>query len=175
MMQQGGSGNIFLVGMMGAGKTTVGRLLARRLGKTFIDTDHEIQARTGVSIPTIFEIEGEAGFRRRETAVLADLARGSDLVLATGGGIVLAEENRRLLREHGTVVYLLASVDDLFSRTRHDRSRPLLQTADPKAKLAELFTARDPLYREVADIIIETSRQSVQTLVRQLEKRLPGT
>lgn len=175
MMQQAGSGNIFLVGMMGAGKTTVGRLLARRLGKTFIDTDHEIQARTGVSIPTIFEIEGEAGFRRRETAVLADLARGSDLVLATGGGIVLAEENRRLLREHGTVVYLLASVDDLFSRTRHDRSRPLLQTADPKAKLAELFTARDPLYREVADIIIETSRQSVQTLVRQLEKQLPGT
>lgn len=174
-MQQVGSGNIFLVGMMGAGKTTVGRLLARRLGKTFIDTDHEVQARTGVSIPTIFEIEGEAGFRRRESAVLADLARATDLVLATGGGIVLAEENRRLLREHGTVVYLLASVDDLFARTRHDRSRPLLQTLDPKAKLAELFAARDPLYREVADIIIETSRQSVQTLVRQLEKQLPGT
>lgn len=173
MMRQGGSGNIFLVGMMGAGKTTVGRLLAKRLGRTFIDTDHEIQARTGVSIPTIFEIEGEAGFRRREAAVLADLAQGSGMVLATGGGIVLAEPNRRLLREHGTVVYLRASVDDLFARTRHDRNRPLLQTPDPRGKLSELFSARDPLYREVADIIIETSRQSVQTLVRQLEKQLP--
>jgi shikimate kinase len=172
-MAQSGSGNIFLVGMMGAGKTTVGRLLARRLGKTFIDTDHEIQARTGVSIPTIFEIEGEVGFRRRETAVLAELAREADQVLATGGGIVLAQGNRRLLREHGTVIYLLASVDDLFARTRHDRNRPLLQTADPKARLAELLAARDPLYREVADIIIETSRQSVHTLVRQIEKRLP--
>ena len=173
MMHQDGSGNIFLVGMMGAGKTTVGRMLARRLGKTFLDTDHEIQSRTGVSIPTIFEIEGEAGFRRRETAVLAELAQGVNLVLATGGGMVLAEENRRLLRERGTVVYLKASVHDLFARTRHDRNRPLLQTANPQGKLAELFAARDPLYREVADIIIETSRQSVQTLVRQLEQQLP--
>jgi shikimate kinase len=169
------SGNIFLVGMMGAGKTTVGRLLARRLGKAFVDTDHEIQKRTGVAIPTIFEIEGEAGFRRRESAVLAELARGSNLVFATGGGIVLAPENRRLLQENGTVVYLKASVEELFARTRHDRNRPLLQTADPRGRLAELFAARDPLYREVADIIIETSRQGVQTLVRQLEKRLPGS
>ena len=166
-------GNIFLVGMMGAGKSTVGRQLARRLGKAFFDTDHEIQKRTGVSIPTIFEIEGEAGFRRRETAVLAELAALDDAVLATGGGIVLAAGNRRLLRERGTVVYLRAAVDDLFARTRHDRNRPLLQTEDPRGKLAELFAARDPLYREVADIIIDTSRQSVQTLVRQLEKQLP--
>jgi shikimate kinase len=166
------TGNIFLVGMMGAGKTTVGRRLARRLGRSFLDTDHEIQERTGVSIPTIFEIEGEAGFRRRESAVLAEIARGEDLVVATGGGIVLAEQNRRLLRQRGTVVYLRASVEDLFARTRHDRNRPLLQTEDPRAKLAELFAARDPLYREVADIIMETGRQSVQTLVRQLEKQL---
>jgi shikimate kinase len=166
------TGNIFLVGMMGSGKTTVGRRLARRLGRSFLDTDHEIQERTGVSIPTIFEIEGEAGFRRRESAVLAEIARGEDLVVATGGGIVLAEQNRRLLRQRGTVVYLRASVEDLFARTRHDRNRPLLQTEDPRAKLAELFAARDPLYREVADIIMETGRQSVQTLVRQLEKQL---
>jgi len=175
MMQEGRagrSGNIFLVGMMGAGKTTVGRLLARRLGKTFFDTDHEIQKRTGVSIPTIFEIEGEAGFRRRESAVLAALALLEDAVLATGGGIVIAPDNCRLLKDRGTVVYLRAAVDDLFARTRHDRTRPLLQTEDPRAKLAELFAARDPLYREVADIIIDTSRQSVQTLVRQLEKQL---
>ena len=175
MMQEGRagrSGNIFLVGMMGAGKTTVGRQLARRLGKTFFDTDHEIQKRTGVSIPTIFEIEGEAGFRRRESGVLAALAMLEDAVLATGGGIVIAPENRLLLKERGTVVYLRAAVDDLFARTRHDRTRPLLQTEDPRAKLAELFAARDPLYREVADIIIDTSRQSVQTLVRQLEKQL---
>jgi len=166
-------GNIFLVGMMCAGKSTVGRQLARRLGKAFFDTDHEIQKRTGVSIPTIFEIEGEPGFRRRESAVLAELAALDDAVLATGGGIVLAAGNRRLLRERGTVVYLRAAVDDLFARTRHDRNRPLLQTEDPRGKLAELFAARDPLYREVADIIIDTSRQSVQTLVRQLEKQLP--
>ncbi|HSD60296.1 MAG TPA: shikimate kinase [Burkholderiales bacterium] len=175
MMQEGSagrSGNIYLVGMMGAGKTTVGRQLARRLGKSFFDTDQEIQKRTGVSIPTIFEIEGEAGFRRRESAVLAALASLEDAVLATGGGIVIAPDNRRLLKERGTVVYLRAAVDDLFARTRHDRTRPLLQTEDPRAKLAELFAARDPLYREVADIIIDTSRQSVQTLVRQLEKQL---
>lgn len=171
----GRSGNIFLVGMMGAGKSTVGRHLARRLGKSFFDTDHEIQKRTGVSIPTIFEIEGEEGFRRREASVLAELAALEDAVFATGGGIVLAAENRRLLRERGTVVYLRAAVEDLFARTRHDRNRPLLQTEDPRGKLAELFAERDPLYREVADIIIDTSRQSVQTLVRQLEKQLLRT
>jgi shikimate kinase len=168
-------GNIFLVGMMGAGKTTVGKLLAKHLGKTFVDTDHEIQKRTGVTVPTIFEIEGEAGFRRRESAMLEELARLDDLVLATGGGIVLAESNRRLLRERGTVVYLRAALDDLWARTRHDRARPLLQSADPRGKLADLIAVRDPLYREVADIIMDTSRQSVHTLVRQLEQKLAQT
>jgi len=167
-----GAGSIFLVGMMGAGKTTVGKLLAKRLGKTFMDTDHEIQSRTGVSISTIFEIEGESGFRRRESAVLEEIAGRRDLVVATGGGIVLSRENRKMLREQGTVVYLRASLDDLFGRTRRDRSRPLLQTEDPRGKLAELLVARDPLYREVADIIMDTSTQSVHALVRQLERRL---
>jgi len=166
-------GSIFLVGMMGAGKSTVGKLLAKRLGKTFLDTDHEIQSRTGVNIPTIFEIEGEAGFRRRESAVLRGLAGREDLVVATGGGIVLADENRRLLREHGTVVYLRASLDELYGRTRRDRNRPLLQTEDPRATLRELLVTRDPLYKEVADIIMDTSTQSVHALVRELERRLP--
>ena len=165
-------GRIFLVGMMGAGKTTVGKLLAQRLGMRFVDTDQEIQNRTGVNITTIFEIEGEAGFRRRESAILQELCGREGLMVATGGGIVLAAENRDLLRNGGTVVYLRASVDDLFGRTRRDRSRPLLQTEDPRAKLSELLVVRDPLYREVADIIMDTSTQSVHALVRQLERKL---
>lgn len=157
---------------MGAGKTTVGKLLAKRLRKTFLDSDQEIQKRTGVTIPVIFEIEGESGFRARESAVLKELAAMDNIVLATGGGAVLSLENRQLLSRHGTVVYLRAVVDDLWARTRHDRNRPLLQTEDPRAKLAGLFAERDPLYQEVADIIIDTSSQSVYTLVRQLEQRL---
>lgn len=166
------AGRIFLVGMMGAGKTTVGKLLARRLSRRFVDTDQEVQNRTGVNITTIFEIEGESGFRRRESAILKELAARVDLVVATGGGIVLASENRELLKSSGTVVYLRASVDDLFGRTRRDRSRPLLQTEDPRAKLSDLLAVRDPLYREVADIIMDTSTQSVHALVRQLERKL---
>ncbi|MBI2312852.1 MAG: shikimate kinase AroK [Betaproteobacteria bacterium] len=165
-------GNIFLVGLMGAGKTTVGKLLAKRLRKTFLDCDQEIQKRTGVSIPVIFEIEGESGFRTRESAALKELTAMENVVLATGGGAVLSRENRQLLSRNGTVVYLRAVVDDLWARTRHDRNRPLLQTEDPRAKLAGLFAERDPLYQEVADIIIDTSSQSVYTLVRQLEQRL---
>jgi len=170
--QAGKAGRIFLVGMMGAGKTTVGKLLARRLSRRFVDTDQEVQNRTGVNITTIFEIEGESGFRRRESAILQELAAQVDLVVATGGGIVLAAENRELLKTSGTVVYLRASADDLFGRTRRDRSRPLLQTDDPRAKLSELLAVRDPLYREVADIIMDTSTQSVHALVRQLERKL---
>ena len=165
-------GNIFLVGLMGAGKTSVGRLLAKRFCKTFYDCDQEIERRTGVKIPVIFEIEGEAGFRAREAAVLRELSTLNDIVLATGGGAVLREENWRALMQNGTVVYLRASLDDLWQRTRHDRNRPLLQTADPRAKLEELFAQRDPLYREVAAIVVDTGNQSLGNLANRLEERL---
>lgn len=157
---------------MGAGKTTVGRLLAKRLDKTFIDTDHEIEKRTGVNIPLIFELEGEAGFRARESAVIEELAQQQNIVLATGGGAVLSAQNRSNLRRNGTVIYLRAKVEDLWQRTRHDRNRPLLQTADPQAKLKELFAQRDPLYREVADIIVDSGAQSVHALVHLIEQQL---
>jgi shikimate kinase len=166
------SSNIFLIGLMGAGKTSVGKMLARRLGKTFYDSDHEVERATGVRIPVIFEIEGEAGFRARESRMLADLAAASDVVLATGGGAVLSEQNRKILCAHGTVVYLRASPQELWQRTRHDRNRPLLQTPNPLAKLTELFSERDPLYREIADIIVDTGNQSVSSLAHRLESRL---
>lgn len=166
------SGNIFLVGLMGAGKTSVGRLLARRLGKTFHDCDHELERATGVRIPVVFEIEGEAGFRARETRMLCELVCRPNIVLATGGGAVLAAENRRLLASHGTVVYLRAAPHDLWQRTRHDRNRPLLQTADPLAKLTELYAERDPLYRDIADVIVNTGNQSLGTLLQRLEQKL---
>jgi shikimate kinase len=167
--------NIFLVGLMGAGKTTVARQLARRLGKTFYDTDHEIERRTGVRVQVIFEIEGEPGFRAREAQVLDSLTRLEDVVLATGGGVVLRPENRAVLRARGFVIYLRALPRDLYMRTRHDKNRPLLQTGDPLARLEELYTVRDPLYREVADLVVDTGRQSVTALVGQLLKRLPET
>ncbi len=157
---------------MGAGKTTVGRALARETGKTFYDSDHEVEARTGVRIATIFEIEGEARFRAREHETITDLVQLDNVILATGGGVVLNPDNRRLLAENGTVVYLRAAIDDLLARTQNDKSRPLLQTANPRAKLAELFEARDPLYREIADVVIDTSRQNVHTLVMRLLQRL---
>jgi shikimate kinase len=165
-------GNIFLVGLMGAGKTSVGRFLAKRLGKTFYDSDHEIQKRTGVKIPVIFEIEGEAGFRARESATLQDLTALDDIVLATGGGAVINADNRRRLAANGTVVYLRAAPADLWQRTRNDRNRPLLQTADPLAKLEQLYAERDPLYREVAAIVIDTGNQSVRSLALRLEQQL---
>ena len=160
--------NIYLVGLMGAGKTTVGKLIARQTGKAFFDSDQEIKEKTGVSISHIFEVEGEAGFRARESAVLKELVQLKDIVLATGGGAVLSEENRKLLKQNGTVIYLRASVNDLWARTRHDKNRPLLRTEDPHAKLSELFAIRDPLYREVADFVIDTSRQSVGNLVNHI-------
>ena len=165
-------GNIFLVGMMGAGKTSVGRALAKRLNKVFYDSDHVIEERTGVKIPVIFEIEGEPGFRHRESAVLDELTALDDVVLATGGGAVLAQENRDRLRTRGTVVYLRASVKDLLNRTRHDKNRPLLQTADPRARLNELYEMRDPLYREAAHVTIDTGSQSLTTLVNRLHQVL---
>jgi len=165
-------GSIFLVGMMGAGKTSVGKVLARHLGKAFHDSDLVIETRTGVKISVIFELEGEVGFRAREAAVIAELTALKDIVLATGGGVVLDQRNRELLKANGTVVYLRASVSELWNRTRHDRNRPLLHTADPHARLCELHAQRDPLYREVADITMETGSQSLKTLVAKLEQRL---
>lgn len=166
------AGNIFLVGLMGAGKTTVGKLLSKRLGKAFYDSDHEIEHRTGVNIPVIFELEGEAGFRRREAAVIEELSRMQDIVLATGGGAVLCKQNRENLSQHGFVVYLRAHVSELWHRTKNDKNRPLLQTDDPRARLEKLFAERDPLYREIADIIIDTGDQSVSTIVQHLEELL---
>jgi shikimate kinase len=165
-------GSIFLVGLMGAGKTSVGRLLAKRFSKTFYDCDQEIERRTGVKIPVIFEIEGETGFRAREAAVLKELTSLNDIVLATGGGAVLRADNRQILMNNGTVVYLRASLEDLWLRTRHDRNRPLLRTPDPRAKLEELFAERDPLYREVAAVIMDTGNQSLGNLATRLEQRL---
>jgi shikimate kinase len=161
-------GSIFLVGMMGAGKTSVGRVLAKRLQKTFYDSDHVIEDRTGVKIPHIFEIEGEPGFRIRESAVVDELTALRDIVLATGGGAVLSEKNRDRLRTRGTVVYLRASVRDLLNRTRHDKNRPLLQAADPRARLTELYEKRDPLYREIAHVTVDTGNQSIASLVNRL-------
>jgi shikimate kinase len=164
--------NVYLVGMMGAGKTTAGRLLARRLKRAFLDSDQEIERRCGVKIPVIFEIEGEAGFRQREAAVIAELTAMQDVVLATGGGAILAPESRRLLAARGTVVYLHAPPESLYERVRYDRNRPLLATPDPRARLASLYAERDPLYREVADVVIDTGRQSAQGLARQLLARV---
>ena len=165
-------GNLYLVGMMGAGKTTVGRLLARRLKLRFFDSDHEIEARCGVKIPVIFEIEGEAGFRAREAQAIAELTAMEGIVLATGGGAVLAAESRALLSAHGTVVYLRATPEHLYERVRQDRNRPLLAGGEPLERLRELHGQRDNLYRAVADIVLETGAQSVQALARQLLDRL---
>jgi shikimate kinase len=162
------SGNLILVGMMGSGKTTMGRTLAKHLGKTFVDSDEEIIKRTGVTVPHIFDVEGEAGFRQRETAAIRDLVGRDNMVLATGGGTVLAEQNRAMLQQNGIVIYLKASVHDLWQRTRHDRNRPLLQTSNPHAKLTELFQQRDPLYRQVSDVVVQSGKQSVHTLMLHL-------
>lgn len=164
--------NIFLIGMMGAGKTSVGRMLARELGKSFFDSDHVIEARTGVRIPVIFELEGESGFRARERAVIDELTSMQGVVLATGGGAVLNESNRNALRSRGTTVYLRASVTELWHRTRHDKNRPLLQTADPFARLQELFDQRDGLYRATAHVVVDTRSQSLRSLVTKLIDRL---
>lgn len=163
---------IFLVGMMGAGKTTIGKSLARALQRDFLDLDHELEARCGVKIPVIFEIEGESGFRKRERQVLNECTVRPGIVLATGGGAVLASENRQALRGRGIVVYLRASVDELFRRTSRDRNRPLLATADPKSTLRNLLEMREPLYEEVADLIMDTGTVSVGVLVGQLIEQL---
>lgn len=160
--------NIYLVGLMGAGKTTVGRQLSKRLGRRFFDSDHEIVERTGVPIPTIFEIEGEDGFRRREAQAIAELTSLENIVLATGGGVVLDPENRRLLHETGWVAYLNVPPLLLYERTRHDRNRPLLQVANPIERLEELYTLRDPLYREAAHVVIDGAHLVASGIVQHL-------
>ncbi|MDC9725284.1 MAG: shikimate kinase AroK [Gammaproteobacteria bacterium] len=166
------SGNVFLVGPMGAGKSTVGRQLAKALGRDFYDSDKEIEKRTGVSISWIFEMEGEEGFRVREQKVIDDLTKLKDIVLATGGGAVLSDDNRRALRSRGNVVYLSASAEQLFRRTSKDKTRPLLQTDDPKQEIVELLDKRDPLYKNVADIELRTGDQSIQHAVAEVIKQL---
>jgi shikimate kinase len=162
--------NIYLVGLMGAGKTTVGRQLARRLGRRFVDSDHEIVARTGVASPTIFEIEGEDGFRRREAQIIAELTGWRGIVMATGGGVVLRPENRSRLRGSGWVVYLNVPPAMLYQRTRHDRNRPLLQVADPLARLEALYAERDPLYREIAHFVANGSHLVANGIVNLLHR-----
>ena len=168
------SGSFFLVGPMGAGKSTIGRQLARTLGLEFIDSDREIETRTGVDIPLIFELEGEDGFRRREEEMIDILTQRQGIVLATGGGAVLSGTNRRHLAARGQVIYLHTSVNQQLQRTAHDRNRPLLQTGNPGQKLQELMTQRDPLYREIADLTIETDgcrvRDVVGKIVRHIEE-----
>jgi shikimate kinase len=165
-------GNIYLVGLMGAGKTSVGRVLARRFNKSFFDSDHEIESRTGVRVSVIFEVEGEAGFRRREAEALRELTRRSDIVLATGGGAVLDPSTRQLLHSTGTVIYLRADPNELWLRTRHDRNRPLLRGENPLGRLMQLRDARDHLYRETAHLVVDTGAQSIRSLVARIEREL---
>nr|WP_255475030.1 shikimate kinase [Pusillimonas sp. ANT_WB101] len=157
-----------LVGMMGAGKTTIGRQLARLLDRQFIDLDHELEARCGVRVSLIFDIEGEDGFRKRETLLLDEISQQPGIVLATGGGAVLAPENRQLLKERGTVIYLRAGADELYRRVARDRNRPLLQTADPRARLRSLLQQREPLYESVATITVDTGAAPVSQLAHSI-------
>jgi len=162
-------GNLFLVGLPGAGKSTLGRMIARRLGKAFVDADTELERKLGVSIPTIFEIEGEATFRDREEAVIAELVERTGIVLATGGGAVIRSVNRERLKANGSVVYLHADPATLRERTRKSRHRPLLNTADPDARLRELYAQRDALYRESADVVIESDREQVARFEQSID------
>lgn len=164
--------SIFLVGPMGAGKSTIGKLLAVELKLPFADSDKVLEDRTGADIPWIFDVEGEAGFRRRESEVLRDLCTGPSRVVATGGGIVLAPENRRQLRKNGLVVYLQASVDQLLERTSKNANRPLLQVADPRSRIIELVEERDPLYREVADIVVDTDHCTPRQAALMVAERI---
>lgn len=162
--------NIIFVGPMGAGKTTIGRQIAKKLNRVFFDSDKEIEKRTGASIPLIFELEQEEGFRNRESAMIRELVNRDNIVLATGGGVVLREENRQQLSDNGFVIYLCAPVEQLVQRTARDTNRPLLQTQDPQKTIADLLAIRDPLYREVADVVFETDGLSVKQVVNKLQK-----
>ncbi len=160
--------NIFLIGPMGAGKSAVGRYLARTLHLSFVDSDDEIESRTGVDIPFIFEKEGEEGFRKRETAVIDDLSKMDGVVLATGGGAVINLDSRSRLGGRGFVVYLYTTVDQQVARTQKGRERPLLESTDPRATLQELLDTRDPMYREIADIIVETDGRKVKSVASEI-------
>ncbi len=162
-------GNLYLVGLPGAGKSTLGRQLARRLDKLFVDADRELERALGVTIPTIFEIEGEASFRDREEATLAALVERTGIVLATGGGVVIRPANRERLRANGTVVYLHAAPATVFHRVHTSRNRPLLNTPDKLARLQELYRDRDTLYREVADVVVESDRGDIARFAETLE------
>lgn len=162
------SKNIIFVGPMGAGKTTIGRLTAKSLGRPFYDSDREIERRTGVSIPVIFEHEQEEGFRNRESAMIEELCAKNNIVLATGGGAILREQNRRILKENGHVFYLCAPLEQLVARTAKDKNRPLLQTGNPEKTIENLLAIRDPLYRAAADSIIETDKMTVRQVVSHL-------
>ena len=164
--------NIFLVGPMGAGKTSIGKRLSKRLHCEFIDSDRLLEERTGVSISTIFELEGEEGFRERETKILQELVQLDNTVIATGGGIVVRDINRPLLKENNTIVYLQASVDTQLKRTKHDKKRPLLQTENRRDKLLTLAKQRNPIYEELADIIVHTDSQSISNSISQIIKQL---
>jgi shikimate kinase len=164
--------NIFLIGPMGAGKSTIGRLLAAELHLPFCDTDKAIEDRCGADIPWIFDVEGEDGFRARESSMLAELSEDNGLVLATGGGIVLLAENRKMLRSRGFVVYLRASVDQQTARTAKDKNRPLLKLGEPREVLEQLMLVRDPLYNEVADMMIETDSRSPKDVAKDIAKKL---
>ncbi|KXX65716.1 shikimate kinase AroK [Marichromatium gracile] len=164
--------NIFIVGPMGAGKSTVGRQLAEALSYTFKDSDQEIQRRTGVDIPTIFEFEGEAGFRARERQVIVDLVAGERIVLATGGGVILDPENRQDLAARGVVIYLHCSAEQQHARTARDRNRPLLDTEEPLQRLRELMEEREPLYRQVADMVVTTEKRGTGSVVKEIVRRL---
>ena len=161
-------GNLFLVGLMGAGKSTLGRQVARRLQLPFVDADIELEHRMGVSIATIFEIEGEQAFRDREQALIDELTQQRGFVLATGGGAVIRAASRENLKERGTVLYLHAGPHTLYERVKHGRNRPMLKVDDPRARIAALYAERDPLYREIADHVIESERDTVMRFARTL-------
>jgi shikimate kinase len=165
-------GNLFLVGMPGSGKSTLGRLLAKRLEKQFYDTDAELERRLGVTIPVIFELEGEPGFRDRESTIIGEFVGYANVILATGGGAILRPPNRIALKQNGTVLYLHATPETLWERTRRSKHRPLLQAADPQARLRELYAFRDPIYREVADFVVESDSEQVVRLAQRLEQQL---
>lgn len=160
--------SLFLVGPMGVGKSTIGKRLAKVLGLEFYDSDQIVEERTGVDIPVIFEIEGEEGFRKREAEVLTELVALNGIVLATGGGAVLSADNRRLLADNGFVIYLTADVDHILGRIEKDTRRPLLQTGDPRSTLENIMAERDPLYREVADLVIDTTRYNIKQIIDRI-------